>query len=141
MTIRKRVVFDTNVLVSRLLVPQSVPARAVHKTVAEDTILACDATLTELANVLRRRKFDPYVTVSDRQEFLRLFGRITVLVPIVHIVQACRDPKDDTFLTLAVNGHAELIITGDLDLLVLHPFRGIAIVTPERYLSGSSQTA
>jgi len=141
MTIRKRVVFDTNVLVSRLLVPQSVPARAVHKTVAEDTILACDATLTELANVLRRRKFDPYVTVSDRQEFLRLFGRITVLVPIVHIVQACRDPKDDTFLTLAVNGHAELIITGDLDLLALHPFRGIAIVTPERYLSGSSQTA
>ena len=141
MTIRKRVVFDTNVLVSRLLVPQSVPARAVHKTVAEDTILACDATLTDLANVLRRRKFDPYVTVSDRQEFLRLFGRITVLVPIVHIVQACRDPKDDTFLTLAVNGHAELIITGDLDLLALHPFRGIAIVTPERYLSGSSQTA
>ena len=132
---RNQVVFDTNVLVSRLLLPRSVPARAVSKAVAEDTILASDATMTELAVVLGRRKFDPYVTVADRQEFLRLLDRIARIVLIVHVVRACRDARDDKFLELAVNGEARFIVTGDMDLLVLHPFRGIEIITPERYLS------
>ena len=46
------------------------------------------------------------------------------------IVQACRDPKDDRILELAVNGNATTVVTGDDDLLVLNPFRGIPIVTP-----------
>jgi uncharacterized protein len=49
-------------------------------------------------------------------------------------IKACRDPKDDKFLELAVNGRADLIISGDKDLLVLHPFMGIAIVMPATYL-------
>jgi len=52
------------------------------------------------------------------------------LVAIVERVTACRDPTDDKFLELAVNGRAEMIVTGDLDLLALNPFRGIPIITP-----------
>lgn len=89
----------------------------------------------ELADVLARAKFDPYVTIAERQEFLRLFGRIAERIPIIHIVRACRDPKDDKFLELAVNGEAHLIITGDADLLAIHPFRGIDILTPANYLT------
>jgi predicted nucleic acid-binding protein len=51
-------------------------------------------------------------------------------VTIVERIAACRDPTDDMFLELAVNGRADMIVTGDLDLLVLHPFRGIPIITP-----------
>ncbi len=89
----------------------------------------------ELADVLARPKFDPYMTVDERREFLRLFDRIAERVPIIHVVRACRDPKDDKFLELAVNGAAQLIITGDGDLLALHPFRGIDILTPAHYLT------
>jgi|SRR6516165_6595723 putative PIN family toxin of toxin-antitoxin system len=135
MKARERVVVDTNTLISRLLLPASVPAQAVRRAVAEAQLLASDATIIELADVLARAKFDPYVTIAERQEFLRLFGRVAERIPIIHIVRACRDPKDDKFLELAVNGEAHLIITGDTDLLALHPFRGIGILSPASYLT------
>jgi len=52
-------------------------------------------------------------------------------------ISACRDPKDDKFLELAVGGNADLIVTGDNDLLALNPFRGIPILTPDAFLSKS----
>src|SRR6266436_3902809 len=135
MKARERVVIDTNALISRLLLPGSIPGQAVRKAVAEDQLLASDDTIMELADVLARPKFDPYMTVDERREFLRLFDRIAERIPIIHVVRACRDPKDDKFLELAVNGAAQLIITGDGDLLALHPFRGIDILTPAGYLT------
>ena len=97
-------------------------------------LLVSEATPEELADVLSRPKFDGYVTVEERQEFLRLVGRIAELVPIIHPVHACRDPKDDKILELAVNGAATVIVTGDKDLLVLSPFHGTTIITPAAYL-------
>jgi putative PIN family toxin of toxin-antitoxin system len=131
---RERVVVDTNVLVSRLLLARSVAASAVRKAVDRGQLLASEATLEELSEVLSRRSLNPYVSVKDRQEFIRLLGRIVELVPITMRIQACRDPKDDKFLELAVNGSADLIVTGDKDLLVLDPFRGISIIRPARYI-------
>lgn len=135
MKARTRVVVDTNVLLSRLLVPGSVPAQAVRRAVEQGQILASEATLEELADVLSRPKFDRYLTVSERQQFLRLFMRIAQWVPILHPVQACRDPREDKFLALAVNGEAGVIITGDQDLLVLDPFGDVRILEPAAYLA------
>jgi putative PIN family toxin of toxin-antitoxin system len=134
MTLRLRVVLDTNALVRRLLVSYSVPGRAVRRAAADHIMLASDATIMELSDVLSRRKFDPYVSVKKRKEFLRLFGRIVEQAPILHVVRACRDPKDDKFLELAENGSAEVIVTGDADLLALNPFRAIPILTPSAFL-------
>ena len=61
-----------------------------------------------------------------------LFGRE---IEIVERVTACRDPDDDMFLEVAVNGRATHIVTGDKDLLALHPFRGIPILTPADFLA------
>ncbi len=133
-----RVVFDTNALVSRLLLPASIPAQAVRKAVETARLLVSSATLDELVEVLSRKKFDPYVTVAERQEFLRQLAHVAEIVEIVHSVRACRDPRDDKFLEVALNGNAEWIVTGDRDLLALDPFRGIAIGTPARYLSVAS---
>ena len=132
---RQRVVLDTNALVSRLLAPNSTPAKAVSLAIVKGCVLASDDTLMELAAVLSRSKFDRYVTIEARKEFLRLFGRIVETVPIVHSVRACRDPRDDKFLELAVNGGASVIVTGDKDLLALDPFRGIQIATPAAFLT------
>jgi putative PIN family toxin of toxin-antitoxin system len=67
-------------------------------------------------------------------QFFRLLGRVAERVPITYSIRACRDPEDDKFLELAVNGNAALIVTGDKDLLALDPFQGIAIITPAGFL-------
>lgn len=131
----ERIVFDNNALISRLLLPDSTPGCAVRRAVDEAQLLISEATLAELADVLSRSKFDRYVSVQDRQRFLVLLGSVAELVPITYPIRACRDPKDDKFLELAVNGAASAIVTGDRDLLVLHPFHGVAILSPARYLA------
>lgn len=135
MIVRARIVLDTNALVSRLLLPASVPGRAVRKAVDEARILVSEALMFELAEVLARPKFDPYVTLADRQEFLRQLGGIAEMVPIQHRVRACRDPRDDKVLELAVNRAADAIVTGDADLLVLNPFRDIPVIAPADYIA------
>jgi putative PIN family toxin of toxin-antitoxin system len=131
---RERVVVDTNTLVSRLLLPQSVPAQAVRKAGGEGILLVSSATMSELADVLARSKFDHYVSLEDRRHFLRQLARAAEFVPIVRLVRECRDPHDDKFLEVALNGKADLILTGDADLLALRPWQGIAILSPAQYL-------
>ncbi|HEX3741044.1 MAG TPA: putative toxin-antitoxin system toxin component, PIN family [Terriglobales bacterium] len=130
----ERVVVDTNVLVSRLILPQSVPAQALRRGELEAHLLVSEATMYELADVLARPKFDLYVELEDRQQFIRQLSGIVEFVPIIQIVHECRDPRDDKFLELALNGRADVIITGDEDLLELHPWREIAILSPVGYL-------
>lgn len=128
-----RVVCDTNTLISYLLLPNSVSSIAVRKAFEQGVLLVSESTLNELADVLSRPKFDRYISLEDRQAFLRLFSRMYERVNIVYPVNACRDPKDNQFLEVAVNGGASMIITGDADLLVLHPFQGISILTAAQF--------
>jgi len=131
---RQRVVVDTNVLVSRLLVAESIPAHAVSKVRRDGRLLVSEATMNELADVLARPKLDAYLSLADRKQFVRQLGRIAEFVPIIQVVRECRDPRDDKFLEVALNGQADAIITGDGDLLRMHPWRGIAILSPGQYL-------
>ena len=55
-------------------------------------------------------------------------------VTIIERIAECRDPTDDKFLELAINGHADLIVSGDADLLALDPFRQIPIVPPADFV-------
>lgn len=96
--------------------------------------LMSEETLAELSDVLARPKFDRYVTREDRQQFLRLLGGIVRVIAITQRISACRDPKDDKFLDVALNGEAQLILTGDRDLLELHPFHGVEILKPADFL-------
>jgi putative PIN family toxin of toxin-antitoxin system len=90
--------------------------------------------LEELAKVLARRKFDKYLEARDRVRFFELLAPVAIRIVITRPVVACRDAKDDKFLALAVNGNADAIITGDADLLTLHPFLSIPILTPKEFL-------
>ena len=130
----RRWVFDTNTLISRLLLPRSVPAQAIDKALACGDLLVSDATLQELAEVIARPKFDKYLSDQERREFFKVLSRVAIRVEILRPVAACRDPKDDKFLELAVNGRADALITGDADLLALHPFLGIPIVSPKAFV-------
>ncbi|MCQ9380160.1 putative toxin-antitoxin system toxin component, PIN family [Methyloversatilis sp. XJ19-49] len=130
----RRWVLDTNALISRLLLPTGVAARAVDHALARGVVLVSEETMNELAEVISRPKFDRYLSVAERVQFLRLFGGVARMVNITHRVAACRDPKDDKFLHVALNGEAEAIVTGDRDFLVLHPFHGISILSPADFV-------
>jgi len=129
-----RVVVDTNVFVSGLLRLSSVPGRAAGKAMDTAVLLVSQATISELAEVLAEAKFDRYVSLEQRLQFLSLIANKAESVPIIRQIRECRDPKDDKFLEVALNGRADAIITGDADLLALHPWREIDILSPARYL-------
>jgi uncharacterized protein len=129
-----RAVIDTNVLVSAVILPNSVPRQAVRKALHHGIPLFSDPTMNELKTVLFRSKIDRYVTREDRAVFLAQLESVAEMVPTVQIVRACRDPKDDKFLEVALNGRADLIITGDTDLLRMHPWRRVAILSPIHYV-------
>lgn len=134
MSERQRVVVDTNTLVSGTLLVDSLPGKAVRKAITEGRLLMSEASLCELADVLARKKFDHYVSVEDREEFVRLIYRVAEVVPIVTAVYECPDEADNRILEVAVNGDANLLVSGDQDLLRMNPFRGIPIVTPTDYV-------
>ena len=129
-----RCVFDTNVLVSALLLPDSKPRQALNRALREGKVLVSFAALSELHEVLSRKRFRRYVDEEDVRSFLAALAREAEWVDVKLQIQACRDPKDDKFLELAVSGQGTHIVTGDTDLLALNPFRGIEILPPHRFL-------
>ncbi len=131
---KPRYVFDTNVTISAVLFEQSPPGQALHAALSRGQLLISRATLAELGEVLGRKKFDRYLTPEEREEFLVKLVREAAVVDIMEEVRACRDAKDDKFLEVAVCGQASCVVTGDADLLALHPFRGIPILSPAQFL-------
>jgi putative PIN family toxin of toxin-antitoxin system len=93
-------------------------------------LLLSDVVVDEIDDVFKRPRIERYISGRRREEFFRTLIDTAVLVETRISVVACRDPKDDKFLELAVNGAADCIVSGDPDLLALHPFRGIPILTP-----------
>ena len=136
-----RFVFDTNVIVSAALLAGSVPRLAFDKALDERRILISVPTLLELAEVLSRPKLNKYLREEERMRFLIALLKEVEMVEVTETISDCRDVKDNKFLELAVSGKADCIVSGDEDLLILNPFRGISILTPREFLSGLSPQA
>ena len=127
---KPRVVLDTNVVISRLLLPHSETASMVRKIIDQSVLLVSQATIDELITVLQKPKIQKYINNEDVASFLYAYKEVAEWIPILEHITVCRDPKDDKFLALAVNGYATTIVSGDQDLLILHPFRTIEIAPP-----------
>ena len=129
-----RFVLDSNVLISSLLVPAGKSRQALDHARAKGHILVSLSLLVEISNVLTRPKFRSYIDESDAQDFVAALAREAEWIEANTIVTACRDPKDNMILELAVSGNATHIVSGDNDLLVLSPFQGIPIMSPKDFL-------
>ena len=127
-------VFDTNTVVSGVLFSNSKPAQALLKAQAIGFLVCSEATYNELADVLLRPKFDKYLSQQSRKQFLIDYRNAVLLVDIIHLVNDCRDVKDNKFLEVAVNASVSYLISGDDDLLVLHPYGDVQIVSPASFL-------
>jgi uncharacterized protein len=113
----------------------SLPFLVVRWLERHDGLLKSAATEQQLLEVLAR----PYIaaaTIPALREGITRMLAAAELVPITESITACRDPTDDKLLELAVNGRADLIVSGDGDLLALNPFRDIPIVTPAAFVQG-----
>ena len=97
-------------------------------------ILISHPVLSELSEVLHRSRFRRYIEENDIRLFLVALTREAEWVEADSSIAACRDSKDDKFLSLAVSGQATHIVSGDRDLLELHPFRGIQILSPGSFV-------
>lgn len=130
----KYIVVDTSVLISALLKPHSIPAQALECARTHFKLAVSTETLTELTKVLSRDYLARYRTVDERETFLVLYSELAEIIAVTEHVTDCRDPKDNKFLDLALAANARILVSSDSDLLVLHPYRNIDIVTPSTFL-------
>jgi uncharacterized protein len=129
-----RVVVDTNVLVSFLINDESVPGQAVTRIIENHMPLVSAETLRELLGVLARPRLQRYLQASKVSRSMDRYIRVAEKVLVMSRIDVCRDADDNRMLELAVDGRADLILTGDDDLLALVSFRSVEIMTPRRFL-------
>ena len=132
-----RAVIDTNILVRATIMPHgSVGPVLRHLRNGDYLLLYAEALLHELVDVLNRPRIRQ--KYSLQQEDIHAIVNLLLLrgeaVLATQPILACRDPKDNKFLEVAVAGEANVLVSGDEDLLVLHPFQGIPIVQPFAFL-------
>jgi uncharacterized protein len=129
----RRVVFDTTTVVSALAFAHGRLSWLLqHWQEGGCTPLVSSATATELTRVLGYPKFR--LSLEDRRELLAHYVPYCEIVEhLTRCPQICRDEKDQPFLDLAQSGAAELLVSGDNDLLALTAQTAFLIETPEAY--------
>lgn len=128
-------VLDTDTLISSFLFAHSTPKLAYGKAKQFGKISTSLDTYNELCDVLVRSKFDKYVSPITRLKIINEYKELLVFHEISENIAECGDPKDNKYLELAVAAKADCIITGDNDLLILHPFRDIPILNASDFLN------
>lgn len=131
----KYFVVDTNNLISANLIASSVSSQAFDKARHLGILVYSDQTIAEFSVSFIRPKFDKYLSLNKRLKAIKEFKRNGLLVSVNFSIKACRDPNDDMFLELAIAANASCIITGDKDLISLHPFQNIPILSAADFLN------
>ena len=144
----ERVVCDTNVLISTAIVPEGKARAALDQVLRHGRLITTEAMFEELVTRLARPKFRRYLSEQGRVEYLQLVRLASEWVPISGQVLGVRDPDDDKVLEAAIAGLAEVLVTGDGDLLALRlageasvastlidaVYKGVAILKPAEFL-------
>lgn len=128
-----RIVIDTNVWISYLIggyLRENLDNKILSN---EIKILFSEDMLKEFFEVVSRPKFKKIFLEKRIKELVILMRKFEETIQIKERINICRDPKDNLILETAVSGKADLIITGDDDLLSLSPFRNIRIITPDKF--------
>jgi putative PIN family toxin of toxin-antitoxin system len=129
-----KIVADTNIFISSFFFGGN-PRKIMERVISgDDRLFICKEILHETASVMARSKFNvsnEYIT-----RFIRSIEDVAHHITITGTVQQiCRDSKDDKILECALLANSDCIITGDNDLLILEEFRGIKILTANKYVN------
>lgn len=132
-----RAVIDTNVLIAGLLWRGPPHALLTHVRHGRVSLISSPALLAELRDVLGRAKFDAILTrtSTSRERALTEVRQLAEVIEPPSLPQpVCSDSDDDEVLALAMAARADVIVSGDADLLVLQQFEGIPILDPAQVL-------
>jgi len=129
------IIFDASTLVSATFRRDGVPARAVRLALQSDRLAVSEVTMAELLDVLSRPRLARFLDQDLRDELLGQLDALAIYFSPTEAVSDCRDAKDDKYLELALAAGADIIVSGDDDLLVLHPWRGVSVLRPADYLA------
>ena len=134
-----RVVFDSNLLIAALLFPEGRAAAAVENTLdGSDELVLSPPILREIISVLAR-KFS-----RDREELSRVavvLGEMGAIVNPSRRLTVFRDEPDNGILECAVEGKAEVIVTGDKAMLALGEYQGVRLIKLAEYLDRRGRKA
>jgi putative PIN family toxin of toxin-antitoxin system len=132
-----RAVVDTNVLVSALLQPLGTPGLVLERFRRGDyRLVLTSELLAELQQVVRRPRLQHRIAL-DAAELTDVLDQIAERADFVQpttYLAVCRDADDDRVLEAAVDGRADIIASGDDDLLALDPFGEVRVVRPADFL-------
>ena len=129
----KKVILDTNLWISFLITKN---LSEIDELIQDRKIklLFSNELLEEFINVAKRPKFTKYFTNEDLKEILRLFDYYGKLIKVKTKISESRDKKDNFLLSLAVDGKADFLVTGDSDLLILKKIKKTKIVSWSNFL-------
>ncbi|MEB3189582.1 MAG: putative toxin-antitoxin system toxin component, PIN family [Snowella sp.] len=130
----KTIVVDTNVVISAVLNPLGTPNQAFTKAITYFQLIQSESTYEELVTRLQKRKFDRYISLEDRADFLEMIHRKSLFFESEFQVNLCDDLDDNKFLDLARVGSSIYLITGDSDLLILQQYLDTQIIKPAQFL-------
>ncbi|MBI4649377.1 MAG: putative toxin-antitoxin system toxin component, PIN family, partial [Bacteroidia bacterium] len=118
-------VFDTNVLIGAMLMPESKCGLALTRGFVSGIVVISNETIEEANEAILKDKFEKYIPLPQRKEFLYKYEASVKLIIVSEHIYLCRDASDDKFLSLAKEVIASALITNDKDLLILNPFKNI----------------
>ena len=128
-----RVVFDTNIFISALVIPGSQAEKAVFRILdGDDTLLISKPILDELLTTLAR-KFS-----RDSEALSQVAVMLTEMSEMVKpksTVEVFKDDPDNRVLECAESGQADAIVTGDKEMLQLKQYQGIRLISLRDYLA------
>lgn len=124
-----KVIFDTNIWISYLIGKQLNKLSSALSNQKIQIVLTSQLK-EELFEVTKHPKFKKYFKRKKVEELLKLMDIIGLDYEVKDYPNICRDPKDDFLLGLVRVGNPHYLVTGDKDLLVLHPFEETEIITP-----------
>ncbi|KAF0096498.1 MAG: hypothetical protein FD128_2582 [Hyphomonadaceae bacterium] len=133
----ERVVVDTNVLLSAALSPNGTPATLLDSLLQVGKLVFSAATFAELEGRIWLPKFDRYLPMDRRRRLLHELNACSIWVdvpPTIAARQFSRDVNDDVFIHTAITAGVSRLVTGDDDLLCLHPLDGLHILSPRQAL-------
>ena len=130
---KDRVIIDTNLWISFLLTKDFSKFDSI---IADNqiTILFSEELIDEILEVTQRVKFRKYFKLDDFESFLLKIKLRSAFIDVISVINKCRDSKDNFLLSLAIDGNATHLLTGDKDLLILKKFGQTKILTITEYL-------
>ena len=128
-----RVVFDTNIFISALVIPGSQAAKAVFKILdGDDTLLISKPILDELLTTLARKFSRDSEALS---QVAVMWTEMSEMVKPKSTVEVFKDDPDNRILECAEAGQADAIVTGDKKMLLLKQYQGIPLISLRDYLA------